>query len=142
MPHRRLLCLAALAALAACGPQPAPEPAAPAALDGGQIVIETPQSGVRAQSPLVVSGEAPNNWFFEAVFPTVLVGADGRVIAEAPAEAQSDWTAPGMIRFRAQLVYVITEETPATLVLQEDMPTGLAGQREVRIPVVLLPPQR
>ncbi len=142
MPLRRLLSLAAFAALTSCG-QPAPAPEAPAAQqDGGQIVVETPPAGARLQSPLVVSGEAPNNWFFEAVFPAVLVGADGRVIAEAPAEAQSDWTEPGMIRFRAQLVYVITEETPATLVLQEDMPTGLAGEREVRIPVTLLPPQR
>jgi predicted small lipoprotein YifL len=142
MPLRRLLCLLALATLTACGPQAVPEHETPAAEHGGQIVIETPPRGVRAQSPLVVSGEAPNNWFFEAVFPVILVGDDGRVIAEAPAEAQSDWTAPGTIRFRAQLVFVITEETPATLVLQEDMPTGLAGEREVRLPVVLLPPQR
>jgi hypothetical protein len=141
MPLRRLLLLAAFAALAACGPAPqAPEAAAPA--DGGQIVIETPQQGVRSPSPLVVSGEAPNNWFFEGVFPAILVGEDGRVIAEAPAEAQTDWTVPGQIRFRAQLVFVITEETPATLVLQEDMPSGLAGEREVRIPVVLLAPLR
>lgn len=141
MPLRRFAILGLLAILAGCGqPAKAPEPAAPA--DGGQIVIETPAAGTRSPSPLVVSGEAPNNWFFEAVFPAVLVGEDGRVIAEAPAEAQSDWTQPGMIRFRAQMVFVITEEMPATLVLAEDMPTGLAGQREVRIPVVLLPPQR
>jgi hypothetical protein len=105
-------------------------------------VIETPQDGMRSPSPLVVSGEAPNNWFFEGVFPAILVGEDGRVIAEAPAEAETDWTEPGQIRFRAQLVFVITEETPATLVLQEDMPTGLAGEREVRIPVILTPPLR
>jgi hypothetical protein len=142
MPLRRLICLAALVALTACGPRTAEPPAPPAARDGGRITIETPAAGTRSPSPLVVSGEAPNNWFFEAVFPAVLVGADGRVIAEAPAEAQSDWTQPGPIRFRAQLVFVIREETPAILVLQEDMSTGLAGEREVRIPVVLLPPQR
>ena len=142
MPQRPLAALVCLVALLGCGQRqqaPEQEPAPP---HGGQIVIETPQAGLNARSALALQGAAPNQWCFEAQFPAILVGEDGRVIAEAPARAETDWTEPGDVRFRAQLAFVVTEQTPATLVLQEDMPSGLSGEREVRIPVVLSPPLR
>jgi len=107
-------------------------------------VLETPQDGAAARSPLVVSGEAPSDWFFEEQFPTLLMDGDGRVLAEAPALAQSPVSENigGMIRFRAQLVFVVSADTPATLVLQEDMPQEGAPARETRLAVTLQPPLR
>lgn len=105
------------------------------------IEIEAPAAGARVTSPLLASGTADNSWYFEAVFPARLVGDDGELIAEAPAIAHSDWTTPGPVRFNVEMTFSVDAETPATLVLSEDMPSGDPPEREVRIPVVLLPTQ-
>jgi len=133
-----------LVLLASCGqPVSEPEPALPAPSTAA-LVLETPHEGMSARSPLVVSGEAPSDWFFEEQFPTLLMDADGRVLAEAPAIAQTPVSENigAMIRFRAQLVFVVTSDTPVTLVLQEDMPREGAPARESRLAVTLQPPLR
>lgn len=138
---RIVLIPAALAALtlAACSP-PAPEAPAPTTeVNGVTIVVTAPASGARVTSPLRVTGTAPGDWFFEAVFPAELRTANGQVIAEAPAQAQRDWMTEQPVPYVAELQFEVTEETPATLVLTEDMPSGLPGQREISIPIVLTP---
>lgn len=144
MPLRRFALAAAFTLLAACG-QPAEAPApTPPPLSTAALVLETPQEGAAARSPLVVSGEAPSDWFFEEQFPTLLMDANGRVLAEAPAMAQTPVSENigGMIRFRAQLVFVVTQDTPVTLVLQEDMPQEGAPARETRLALTLQSPLR
>ncbi|MBX3429353.1 MAG: hypothetical protein KF779_07215 [Hyphomonadaceae bacterium] len=129
-------------ALLACSPPQAPTeaPATTAETSAApNVVIETPASGARVTSPLVVEGTATGDWYFEAQFPAKLVGADGAVIAEAPAMAQSDWMTEAPVQYRATFTFAVTEETPATLVLEEDMPADNAAPREVTIPVVLVP---
>ena len=130
----------ALLALAACSPPSEQAPAETTSADVGvAIVVNAPTTGAHVTSPLRVEGTAPGDWFFEAVFPTELRSADGTVIAEAPAQAQSDWMTEAPVPYRAELQFSVTQETPATLVLKEDMPSGLPGQREISIPVVLIP---
>ncbi|WP_395644647.1 Gmad2 immunoglobulin-like domain-containing protein [Terricaulis sp.] len=142
---REFVCLALVAALAACSPPPAEQaetttlttvsiPAQP-----GAASVDGVMAGARLTSPATLTGIAPKDWYFEAQFPVMLVGADGRVIAEGPARAQSDWTAPNNdpIRFQSELTFSVAHDTPATLVLQEDMPGEDAPARETRIPVVL-----
>jgi hypothetical protein len=132
---------ALLAALAfsACSPPAAEAPPAEPAASGVTIVVTTPVSGARVTSPLRVEGTAPGDWFFESVFPAELRGADGALIAEAPAQAQRDWMTEAPVPYVAQLSFSVAQETPATLVLKEDMPSGLPGQREISVPVVLAP---
>lgn len=129
--------------LSACSPPAAetPPPAEPAAATSTTvtIVVSAPAAGARVASPLRVEGTAPGDWFFEAAFPTELRGAGGAVLAEAPAQAQHDWMTEAPVPFVAELRFNVTRETPATLVLKEDMPSGLPGQREISIPVVLVP---
>lgn len=144
MPLRRFAFMAAFAVLTACGqPVSTPEPAPPP-LSSAALTLETPQEGASARSPLVVSGEAPSDWFFEEQFPTLVMDTNGRVLAEAPAMAQSPVSENlgGMIRFRAQLVFVVTQDTPVTLVLQEDMPREGEPARETRLALTLQPPLR
>ncbi|MCR6646226.1 MAG: Gmad2 immunoglobulin-like domain-containing protein [Terricaulis sp.] len=143
MPLRHLAALTAALALAACAPEPAPAPEPPAP-SAAPPVLDTPQEGAAARSPLMVSGAAPADWFFEEQFPTLIMDADGRVLAEAPALAQAPVieSVDGMVRFRAQLAFVVTQDTPATLVLQEDMPQEGAPARETRLSVTLQPPLR
>lgn len=142
--HKFGLAFAAALALAACSPPEAATEDAPAAAQTeATIAVTAPRPGDHIKSPFEATGTAPNNWYFEASFPTMLVGPDSRVIAEAPAQAQSDWMTPGPVSFRAALTFHVDQETQAILVLQEDMPgedeDHPTGQREIRIPVVLEP---
>lgn len=143
----------ALLALAACSPAAtttdtsATTTAAAAFNPGEGVTVNAPAANARVTSPLVATGVAPANWYFEAVFQAKLIGADGAVIAEGPAQSQEDWTNGNPSHpFRAELTFNVTQDTPATLVLREDMPDAERdlepGQtprptREVLIPVVL-----
>ena len=126
-------------ALAACSPPAAEAPSEAPPAPGVTIVVATPAAGARVTSPLRVEGTAPGDWFFEAIFPTELRGADGALIAQAPAQAQRDWMTEAPVPYVAELTFSVARETPAMLVLREDMPSGLPGQREVSVPVVLVP---
>jgi len=136
----RISALLAAFAIAACS-QPAQPPAAPQGetIEGVTIVVETPRVGARVTSPLRVAGVAPGDWFFEAVFPAELRAANGEVIAEAPAEAQRNWMTEAPVPYVAEIAFDVERETQATLILKEDMPSGLPGQREISVPVVLVP---
>ena len=161
---------AAAAALAACQPQaktetpaapvqPAvqatPAPQAPADEDTkpteikpasvGSVKVTSPVANAKVTSPLTIEGTADNSFFFEAVFPVELV-ADGKVIARGPAQAVTDWTKGGQIKFKAELDFTVTKETKAELVLMEDMPAPKSADsdeagpsRAVKIPVLLEP---
>lgn len=142
---RRFICVVLFAGLAACSPPQAEKTEAPPAAEAppaqtGAATVDGVAEGARLTSPATLEGVAPKDWYFEAQFPAMLVGADGRVIAEAPAMAESDWTAPNNdpIRFRIAFTFAVTQDTPATLVLQEDQPgEDNPPARETRIPVVL-----
>ena len=132
--------LPAIALLACSPPEAARAPDTPAAAAEARVlVINTPHANARLTSPLIVEGSATGDWYFEAQFPAKIVDASGAVIAEAPAHAQSDWMTEAPVPYRAQLSFNVTQDTPATLVLQEDMPADDAHPREVAIPVVLIP---
>ena len=136
----RFLAAAAALALTACSPPPAEAPTTSTEVAAtGAVVISAPASGARVTTPLVVEGTAPGDWFFEAQFPVKLVAADGTVLAEAPARSSSETVTEQPVPYRAELVFVVTQETQATLVLEEDMPADNANPRQFTIPVVLLP---
>lgn len=152
---QRLLCLTFLA-LAACGEKAATvdavAPEAPGAsgpvasepeTSAGMALVASPVANARVQSPLRVEGDAPGPWFFEAVLPVTLV-VNGEIVAEAPGQAQDDWMTTDRVPFLSELTFEVTAETPAELVVAQDMP----GQDEngddlpaleVRVPVTLLP---
>jgi hypothetical protein len=143
----RALALAAAFGLCACSPAaetPAPEAPvaeapAPQALGTAALVIVTnPLDNARVTSPLQVNGTAPGRWFHEAQFPLSLVDANGVELAVAPAISTSDAIGEH-VAFAGELSFTVTAETPATLVLQEDMPEEGAVPQEARIPIVLTP---
>jgi hypothetical protein len=135
----------ALSALSACGPQaekteaPPTEPVAEVTAERTALAtVDAPLANARVTSPLIATGAAPADWIFEAVFAAKLIGADGATIAEGPAQSQDDWTNGNPTHpFRAELAFTVTQDTPATLVLEEDMPQEGATPREVRVPVIL-----
>jgi hypothetical protein len=117
----------------------APSPAA--TLPAG-FSLTSPAPGATTTNPVTVTGVAPNDWYFEAVFDAVLLDAQGNLLTQAPAQAQTDWTKPGPVPFRAVLSYSVDTTQTGTVVLTEDQ-TGKgedgddAPLREVRIPVTL-----
>lgn len=137
----RFALFACVAAVAACSPPAQTAPEAPVAetAPAVTIVVSTPTAGARVTSPLRVEGVAPGDWFFEAVFPVELRGADGQVLAQAPAQAQRDWMTEAPVPYLAELQFSVAQETQATLVLQEDMPGDAVNPRELVIPVILVP---
>ncbi len=137
---RTTLLVAALAA-AACTPPQQPTETAATTETANPVgaTIAAPISGAQTTTPLIVDGTAPGDWFFEAQFPVKLVAADGTVLAEAPAMARGETVTEAPVPYHAELVFIVTDETQARLVLQEDMPADNTAPREVSIPVVLLP---
>lgn len=157
--------LMAFVVLGACTPATAPtqEPAAPTApaesteltqvadeipAPDGEITVSSVNAGARVSSPLVVEGLVKSDWIFEGQFPA-RIEVDGKPVAEAPAlyELPQDGSYPETMKFRAELAFEVAADTPATLVLQEDMPapvsagSDVAGPaRTLRIPIVLAPP--
>ena len=100
-----------------------------------RVTTPTPNSVVR--SPLVVTGVARGNWYFEASFPIRLYDANGREIAVAVAQAQGEWMTTEFVPFETKLIFISpSAEQTGTLVLQKDNPSGLPeNDSELRIPV-------
>ncbi len=157
--------LMALVVLSACTPatEPVQQPVASAPPEvaieptlmadeipapNGEITVTGVKAEARVTSPLVVEGLVKSDWIFEGQFPA-RIEVDGKPISEAPAryELPQDGSYPETMKFRAELPFDVAAETPATLVLQEDMPAPLSAgsdvagpARTLRIPIVLAPP--
>jgi Immunoglobulin-like domain of bacterial spore germination len=148
--------LVALALLSACSPpaEKAKQPDASDAIGAGAeragagvaregvasselTLSKAPREGALVASPISVEGTAPHDWYFEGQFRAQLIDAQGAVLAQAPALPQSDWQKPGPVPFIADLAFDVDADTPATLVLQEDMPAEGRAPREKRIALVL-----
>jgi hypothetical protein len=161
MKRAAILALAVVAGavLSGCGPQPASGPAEtpalappsgplPAQADAAEVdpkmaIVSAPVAGAKVTSPLHVEGMAPGPWFFEAVLPVTLV-VNGEIVSEAPGRPQEDWMTVERVPFTSEITFDVTAETPAELVVAQDMP-GFDDNGdelpplEIRIPVVLTP---
>ena len=125
----RLSIAFALVSCSPSAPPPSPQPPSAPAI-AAPTTISAPAPFARVTSPLTVTGIS-RGWYFEGSFPARLVGADGTVIAEAPAQAQGDWMTTAPVPFQATLVFAVARDTPATLVLEEDTPGD--GQTPERV---------
>lgn len=106
------------------------------------IRLAEPRPNAEIKSPLTITGEARGTWFFEASFPVQLLLGDGRVLAEAPAQAEGEWMTENFVPFRATLTFEVpvTASRKGTLVLKKDNPSGLPEHDdELRIPVSFPP---
>jgi len=90
------------------------------------IMIYSPRPNAKIASPLIISGKARGNWFFEASFPVKLVDENGNELANGIATAQSDWMTEDFVEFLATLEFTTPPTTAGTLILQKDNPSGLS----------------
>lgn len=100
------------------------------------IRISGIESNQIVTSPLKVSGEARGNWYFEASFPVKLLDANGKVLAEKPAQAQGEWMTTNFVPFEVILTFAKPATATGVLVLEKDNPSGLPQfADELRIPI-------
>ena len=110
---------------------------APATYDD-MLQVDAPLPNMQATSPLTVTGKARGSWYFEASFPIKLYDANNKLIAQLPAQAQSDWMTTEYVPFSATLFFT-SDTATGTLVLQNDNPSGLPeNQKELKIPLVFV----
>lgn len=87
--------------------------------------VELPFPGAVTGKEFAVIGEARGNWFFEASFPIEVLDKDGKVLAVAVAQAESEWMTTDFVPFKANIKVPESYIGPATLVLRKDNPSGL-----------------
>ena len=103
---------------------------------GDLIKVTTPLPNESVTSPLKIEGQARGTWYFEAFFPVKLLDANGKVLAQAPAQAQGDWMSNEYVPFTVTLTFSKPTTPLGTLVLEKDNPSGLPENAdEFRIPV-------
>ncbi len=101
------------------------------------IQVESPRPNAEVVSPMVIKGKARGTWFFEASFPVKLVDANGKVLAQMPAQAIGEWMTPEFVPFNFSLAFATPTAEMGTLILMKDNPSGLPEHDdELRIPVV------
>jgi len=105
---------------------------------GETIFLDAPQPNDAISSPLIIKGQARGNWFFEASFPAILVDWDGRIIAQSPAQAQSNWMTEDYVPFTATLKFEQpTYKNNGALILKKDNPAGLPEYDDaIEVPVI------
>lgn len=100
------------------------------------ITVAEPRPNTKVASPLTITGEARGTYYFEASFPVMLEDANGNVLANGVATAETDWMTEAFVPFTASLTFYTPLTPTGTLVLKKDNPSGDAVRdAELRIPV-------
>lgn len=88
-------------------------------------------------SPLVITGEARGNWYFEGDFPIRLLNANDKEIGSALGTAQGEWMTENFVPFRATLEFdTPILSTKGILVFEKSNPSGLSeNDNSLRIPI-------
>ncbi|MBI2120554.1 MAG: hypothetical protein HYT94_02945 [Parcubacteria group bacterium] len=106
------------------------------------IQVESLHAGDRVQSPLIVTGQARGNWFFEASFPIKILDKDGIMIGQGHAEAQDEWMTENFVPWKATVSFIAPASGGGEAVFMKDNPSGLPEHdAEVRVPVLFAHPQ-
>ncbi len=101
-----------------------------------EIVVDAPRPGQVIKSPLVFSGRARGNWFFEANLPVFLQDTSGNDLAQGYATAQGEWMTEGWVPFSGTIEFDSKDAKKGQLVLRKDNPSGLAQyDKSVSVPV-------
>jgi len=100
------------------------------------LEVYSPSPNSVVKSPLNISGRARGTYYFEASFPIRLLDANGKEIAVAVAQAQSDWMTTDFVPFTATLIFPTPETSSGQLVFEKDNPSGLPQyDKKISLPV-------
>lgn len=98
-------------------------------LKGVEIFLNNPTPETKFESPLLISGRAPGNWFFEASAPVTITDWDGLIIAEGYVTAQGDWMTTDYVPFSGTVEFTKPECAAdyckrGSFIFRKDNPSG------------------
>lgn len=100
------------------------------------IRLYNPRPNSIISSPLIITGEARGNWYFEADFPVELRDGNDEVIAQGHATAKTDWMTEEFVEFYSELEFNIPDTEYGSLILKKDNPSGLSENDDyLEIPI-------
>lgn len=100
------------------------------------INVFNPKANQIVKSPLLIEGEAKGTWYFEASFPIKIVDANGNILGNTIAQAQSDWMTENFVQFKAQLIFENPSTEQGAIIFEKDNPSGLPeNSGQLQIPV-------
>ncbi len=100
------------------------------------VRITSPVAGGTVTSPLVVTGEARGNWYFEASFPLQVLDANGREIGVGYATAQGEWMTEEFVPFTGTIEFTTPTTETGIIVFHKDNPSDMRqydDKREVSV---------
>ena len=102
------------------------------------IFITSPKPAADVTSTIVVHGFARGNWYFEAVFPMVVLNQSGLVIGQGQGKAGADWTTNSFVPFTAEVDLQTPYTGAAEVILKNDNASGdPARDASVSFPVIV-----
>ena len=100
------------------------------------VQMDYPRPGSIIKSPVTITGKALGIWYFEASFPVEITDANGNLLGQHYAEAQSDWMTIEAVPFISTVSFKNSPTDTGFIVLKKDNPSGLPEyDAEVRYPV-------
>ena len=100
------------------------------------IRVTSLKDNQKITSPITITGEARGTWYFEASFPVRIEDANGKVLAQGPAQAQGEWMTDNFVPFSITLNFLKPESGSGFIVFEKDNPSGLPeNANELRVPI-------
>ena len=75
--------------------------------------------GGHTYTGLTFTGEARNTMFQNGVFPVIIADQAGRVVSRSYAQATSNWSTPGWVRFYVKINDVLPNKVYCTMIFEE-----------------------
>ncbi|MBA3551132.1 hypothetical protein H0W32_02915 [Patescibacteria group bacterium] len=88
------------------------------------ISVSSPKPQTIIKSPVIVKGEARGTWYFEASFPLKIVDANGKTLAEVPAQAQGEWMTEEFVPFEVTVPFATSTTKIGKIIFIKDNPSG------------------
>ena len=95
------------------------------------ILVISPKTNEKIESPIKIEGEARGSWFFEAQFNAVLLDDDENKLGEAILTAKSDWMTEDYVSFEGELSFIQPLTSLGTLKFLNANPSGLTENQKI-----------
>lgn len=89
------------------------------------IRVISPTEGTSVNSGFTMEAMIPGNWSYEATIDFRLESMDGELIAVSTATTSEDWMTTDPVLFSGEIIYNITADTTAKIVIVKANPSGL-----------------
>ncbi|MDQ3076745.1 MAG: Gmad2 immunoglobulin-like domain-containing protein [bacterium] len=120
-------------------PEPVATPSEPDATTTTHSLIRvtSPKPQTIIKSPVIVKGEARGTWYFEASFPLKIVDANGKTLAEVPAQAEGEWMTEEFVPFEVSVPFATSTTKTGKIILMKDNPSGEPERDDsIEIPII------